>query len=263
MNIWKVLKISPTSDIRLIKEAYAKQSRLCHPEDNPEMWQKINTAYRMALQNANYTAFRQKHYGDKSKFSVDSDAAPQSIQPDRYKVVQETAQEDDWFDFEIPKPPELSLSQQETENIYDALQYTAALVNDQYIRGNHSEWKKLLNSQVYTEVRENPGFLNSLAALLRNRVGYLKPKTQTEIFYYFNLHDYANASDAGKYSELFIVMQNARVMLADRNANKSKYLWYKLKDWSRSILFFCISLIPYIIPPLIMILIFIFIMQRL
>jgi len=281
MNIWEILKISPTSDIRLIKKAYAKQSRLCHPEENPEMWQKINTAYHMALQDANHMAFRQTHYGDKPEFSVDNDATPLSIRPDCCKVVQETIQEDNWFDFDAPKPPVLSLSQQETaqeddwfdfdapkppvkslshqesESISDALQYTAALVKDEYIQNNRSEWKKLLNSQVYIEVREIPLFLNSLATLLRDKVGYLKPKIQTEIFNYFNLYNYANASDAGKYSKLFTVMQNARVMLADNNANRGKILWYKFKNYCRSILLFGIFVFISLIPILIFVLIFI------
>ena len=35
-SIWDILGIEPTHDKKIIKQAYASQSKLCHPEDNPE-----------------------------------------------------------------------------------------------------------------------------------------------------------------------------------------------------------------------------------
>ena len=50
--IWNELEIEPTNDRRAIKRAYAKKSRLCHPEEKPEEFRRLHEAYRMALELA-------------------------------------------------------------------------------------------------------------------------------------------------------------------------------------------------------------------
>ena len=50
--IWNELEIEPTNDRRAIKRAYAKKSRLCHPEEKPEEFRRLHEAYRLALELA-------------------------------------------------------------------------------------------------------------------------------------------------------------------------------------------------------------------
>ncbi len=52
MDIWKVLDIDRTTDIRLIKGAYARQARQYHPEEYPEQFRLLQRAYKAALQYA-------------------------------------------------------------------------------------------------------------------------------------------------------------------------------------------------------------------
>lgn len=52
MTIWETLGIKPTTDVRLIKKAYAEQSKKCHPETDPEGFQLLYDAYHKALENA-------------------------------------------------------------------------------------------------------------------------------------------------------------------------------------------------------------------
>ncbi len=47
--MWKVLGIAPTNDKRTIRSAYSAQSRQCHPEENPEEFQRLHEAYQAAL----------------------------------------------------------------------------------------------------------------------------------------------------------------------------------------------------------------------
>nr|WP_296438979.1 hypothetical protein [uncultured Acetatifactor sp.] len=48
-EIWTLLGIAPTSDKKTIRSAYAAQSRLHHPEEEPEYFVELNQAYRQAL----------------------------------------------------------------------------------------------------------------------------------------------------------------------------------------------------------------------
>ena len=44
MDIWNLLGILPTKDIKQIKKAYAEKVKLYHPEDNSEMFSKMHEA---------------------------------------------------------------------------------------------------------------------------------------------------------------------------------------------------------------------------
>ncbi|MBV4422873.1 J domain-containing protein [Clostridium tyrobutyricum] len=49
MSFWDILGIEPTEDKSAIKEAYASQLNLHHPEDDPEGFQALREAYETAL----------------------------------------------------------------------------------------------------------------------------------------------------------------------------------------------------------------------
>lgn len=48
-TIWEILGIEPTRDKKLIRRAYAKKCRECHPEDHPEEFRLLRQAYERAL----------------------------------------------------------------------------------------------------------------------------------------------------------------------------------------------------------------------
>lgn len=51
-DIWHILGIEPTEDLRAIKRAYARKVRENNPEDAPEQFQAIRNAYEIALSYA-------------------------------------------------------------------------------------------------------------------------------------------------------------------------------------------------------------------
>ncbi len=48
-TIWEILGIGPTREKRVIRHAYARKCRECHPEDHPEEFQLLHQAYEQAL----------------------------------------------------------------------------------------------------------------------------------------------------------------------------------------------------------------------
>lgn len=52
MDLWTVLDIKSTTDISAIKRAYAAKSKIFHPEDDPEGFQRLRLAYETALRFA-------------------------------------------------------------------------------------------------------------------------------------------------------------------------------------------------------------------
>ena len=48
-DIWSILEIDPTDDKKAIRRAFAAQSRLHHPEEEPEYFAALNQAYKAAL----------------------------------------------------------------------------------------------------------------------------------------------------------------------------------------------------------------------
>ena len=49
MNFWEILGISPTTDLAAIRHAYAEKTRACHPEEDPEGFDKLHTADRKSV----------------------------------------------------------------------------------------------------------------------------------------------------------------------------------------------------------------------
>lgn len=52
MNFWEILGISPTTDLAAIRHAYAEKTRACHPEEDPEGFDRLHTAFQEATQYA-------------------------------------------------------------------------------------------------------------------------------------------------------------------------------------------------------------------
>lgn len=64
MNFWSILGIPPTKNLKDIKRAYAKQSKVYHPEDDPENFQRLQKAYQEAL------AWQKSHSGNEETSAV-------------------------------------------------------------------------------------------------------------------------------------------------------------------------------------------------
>lgn len=83
---FKILEIEPTDDKKKIKIAYSKMLKKYHPEDFPEMFMKINEAYRVALEfekfNFNEINFNNGNFRNKNFFEME-----QKLEKDGYEEV--------------------------------------------------------------------------------------------------------------------------------------------------------------------------------
>ena len=48
-HIWEILKTEKTTDVAVIKRAYAARAKECHPEEHPEEFKQLQRAYREAV----------------------------------------------------------------------------------------------------------------------------------------------------------------------------------------------------------------------
>ena len=48
-ELYTILEMEPTDNIKDIKRAYAKVIRKYHPEENPEEWKRVHDAYTQLI----------------------------------------------------------------------------------------------------------------------------------------------------------------------------------------------------------------------
>ncbi len=122
-EIWTLLGIAPTSDKKTIRSAYAAQSRLHHPEEEPEYFVELNQAYRQALslartaeadgsgenrigrsgeedRNSNHTEFTQLYTGTgNEKDKEESASLLERLADARQKAIQQSMETGALHDF--------------------------------------------------------------------------------------------------------------------------------------------------------------------
>ena len=89
-EIWELLETEPTSDKRVIKHAYAKAVKKYHPEENPEEFQKVYTAYQQALAYAKHAGMRQE---SQDVFQINQ-TAQQDMPEKKNEGIEETDSEE-------------------------------------------------------------------------------------------------------------------------------------------------------------------------
>lgn len=88
MNNWEILGIEPTNDIEIIKSAYARKSKIYHPETNPVEFQQLHMAYKntiSSLRNPYYTqpeyrVIQERSFNSKRQITLES--IPELMNPE-------------------------------------------------------------------------------------------------------------------------------------------------------------------------------------
>jgi len=229
MDIWDILGIAPTTDVRLIRKAYAELSKKHHPEDDPEMWGRISEAYRVATSYAKSSMPR----AVENVIAIENAPSDDSSETDPLQVTDKktseteaaTMPEDSWFDMDDEDP-----HVRDFDSIRDALDFAKALLASRSKRNIVSLWDELLSSQWVLDIRDDPYFLNRFAQVLRPWVDELQPKTRAVLHNYFQLSNYSNPADAGDYAVLMSILTNAHTRRADYTTKRGTHPWARLKE---------------------------------
>lgn len=188
MNIWKILKIEPTTDKKLIKRAYAKQSKEVHPEENPKEFQLLYEAYHMALEYA------ERDRGTAEKHTEEPDGGNQENRGEKNPGDQSAEIPQKWFkegaaDWHIkgPKEEEEERDSEDAEALTDffseKLKHKSACIekfNQAWERlcrryglsGEDERWEAFLESEEFKEIQMDSQVMERIAEGLKGKLKY-------------------------------------------------------------------------------------------
>lgn len=120
---WSMLGIDATTELSIIKRAYAKKIKEYHPEDDPQGFQRLRQAYEAALKWAEWAA-----YEDNNKIEI------------YYEENEDDSENEDYFSSSMPQ----SIYQ---IDINEIVKEAEALYSDQTKRNCEAEWQSFLDNE--------------------------------------------------------------------------------------------------------------------
>lgn len=205
--MWKILGIDPTTDIKVIKTAYAKLAKQYNPEENPEEFQRIHEAYRQASAFAKQGGNPRKNTpsGDGIDFTALGKPA-EKIEFD-FSNVDENKRRDERktpADVNAPKEPkdefvfpafeqkrehfsekadndfdfsnidinrmEMSDEERLEKDRTEILRQISELLSDKKRINNYDEWNAIFSSPEFAQTVNDPEFRVDAASLLMFRI---------------------------------------------------------------------------------------------
>lgn len=183
-SIWEALEIEPTKDPKIIKRSYSRMMEKYHPEEYPEKFQQIYTAYEMALQYAKsqegqYIKVEAEIYDDKKRQRSDEYNTPIC------RTIVESTEKNEWIrSDEISQLANQYAIENENQKIHDLLygQFVQDIAWErlnQIVRENkiqsHALWQLYFQDKIVLEAICYPQFLTRFV----KRAEWLKFKRKT------------------------------------------------------------------------------------
>lgn len=159
MDIWNILDIEKTTDIKAIKKAYAKMLKVHNPEDDPEGFMRLREAYDEAIRRAEFLAKRKSLQELDYDIFDNNDTFDDVDDFDDNSVFFEInpSKEKEPFDNEYPKHEEdlkdLEINSRTNNDIFPRYEKAEALYNDIFKRREISCWQKLFTEMSIDEYK--------------------------------------------------------------------------------------------------------------
>ena len=104
MNIqeaFRILDIPPTRDKKIIKKAYAVKTRQYHPEEYPQQWSAVRSAYEAALTYVDSSEYKGENQVSQSlspekEISIKADKEPSEVRQKEYQEVWQKEKPKSW-----------------------------------------------------------------------------------------------------------------------------------------------------------------------
>ena len=150
MNIWKILGISPTSDISEIKKAYREKLKVTRPDDDKDGFMRLRDAYETALDMAQSQLYDEYEDDDDEEFTYDE-----------YENFGYENYDDCQYMEESPENTKFIKWQQEVKVLYD----------DYNRRCDVAQWKKLIYDNIPYDLLYYEGCKDFIYNLVFRRTG--------------------------------------------------------------------------------------------
>lgn len=134
--MWQILGIEPTDDIKAIKKAYARLAKQYNPEEHPEEFQRIHTAYRQACAYASSA----HHNSDDKDAAVIADASESQSEQCEMEYDFQRIHEDS---------PVFTENIDHDELITLVIKQIRDIVNNEQTRNSPDKWKSIVKSEAF------------------------------------------------------------------------------------------------------------------
>ncbi|GFN31446.1 J domain-containing protein [Paenibacillus xylaniclasticus] len=191
MDCWAVLGIAPTSDTAVIRRAYKQQLLVCHPEDDPEGYQKVRAAYTAAMSAAKLLIKHEEAATETTgnveveRNNADAPADGDERAYQRLFRLESTGPiEDDESEQDEGQVKAEHLTarynfiaqqaQDKTQAVNDFMARLEQLIHDSSQQNNPAAWKELLSDEILWDFQLKPRIENRMLQLLSRRYSWLQ-----------------------------------------------------------------------------------------
>lgn len=197
-SCWEILGIEPTRDKQNIKRAYARLSRNCHPEDNPEEFRQIHEAYEHAMNMAEFISLKDVYLSQEE----DKTSGITAVQDDPATELEQL----------IRKGLERNLATR-TDRLMEKIlaihfQTPDTVNSDQQVFAEAMDrWDELFSSALFADGCRDADFLKELSDWLRENRGRLN---RAEAVCFYRFYEFWTVPDKDTYLwEVYVQIMTA------------------------------------------------------
>ena len=254
-NFWDLLELTPTGNKKIIKKAYARKCRVCHPEDHPEEFKRLHQAYEKALDYASRVGedreseihFSTENFQSEKREPSENpeDFCCTEISDEKWEALlnEETEQEQKSASLPdeqgLPKPEDVrqTPNRVDPEVLLDQMKELETRCRDgasqreQDYPALMESWDALAESELFKEYGHAPFFTSKLFAWLEQERGELHMSTMIGLCRIYSVIE-TNQSSRWKYKQ----WKNERAM---KKYPEIRFLMYEIigydKVWERDV----------------------------